>query len=199
MLENAIKQRPALQDFISNYPELKHLKFDTEQWKCLTQIRDLLLPFEEITRQVSRDEPTLSMIPSLYVKMEKLLKSIINKEGDYASFNTSLVTAATKGYEKFKEYYNSMKKNDIYWVTCVLDPRIKTKWLKRNIPEADEIIGRIKGYLKRAYPVKPELPSQSREISQKKKKSLAYEYLEEYGASVAVEDDIDRYFDLSGV
>jgi hypothetical protein len=92
-----------------------------------------------------------------------------------------------------------MKKNDIYWVACVLDPRIKTKWLKRNIPEADEIIGRIKAFLKKAYPVEPELPSQSREVSQKQKKSLAYEYLEEYGASVAVEDDIDRYFDLSGV
>jgi hypothetical protein len=85
MLENAIKQRPALQDFISNHAELKHLKFDTERWKRLIQIRDLLLPFEEITRQVSRDKPTLSMIPSLYVKMKKLLKSIINNEGDYVS------------------------------------------------------------------------------------------------------------------
>jgi hypothetical protein len=26
----------------------------------------------------------------------------------------SLVAAATKDYEKFKEYYNSIKKNDIY-------------------------------------------------------------------------------------
>jgi hypothetical protein len=80
------------------------------------------------------------MIPSLYIKMEKLLKLIINREGNYASFDASLVAAVIKGYEKFKEYYYSMKKNDIYWVTCVLDPRIKTKWLKRNIPEADEII-----------------------------------------------------------
>jgi hypothetical protein len=42
MLEAALKQRPALQDFISNHSELKHLKFDSERWKRLTQIRDFL-------------------------------------------------------------------------------------------------------------------------------------------------------------
>ena len=125
--------------------------------------------------------------------------SIIKKEGEYASFDMSLVAAATKGYEKFKEYYDEMKKNDIYWIASVLDPRVKTKWLKRNIAEADEIIDRIKSFLKQAYPVEPELPSETRESTQKKKKSLSYEYLEEYGTSVAVEDDVERYFDLPGV
>jgi hypothetical protein len=199
MLEHALKQRAALQDFISNHVELKHLTFDANRWKRLTQIRDFLSPFEEITREVSRDEPTLTMVPALYVKMEKLLKSIINKEGEYASFDASLIAAAKQGLKKFDEYYVEMKENDIYWIACVLDPRIKTKWLKRNIIEADEIIDRIKTFLKRAYPVEPELPSQSREGSQKKKKSLAFEYLEEYGTSVEAENDIDRYFDLPAV
>jgi hypothetical protein len=36
MLEAALKQRPALQNFISNHSELKHLKFDSERWKRFT-------------------------------------------------------------------------------------------------------------------------------------------------------------------
>ena len=80
----------------------------------------------------------------------------------------------------------------------ILDPRIKTQWLKRNIPEADEIINRIKTFLKEAYPVEPELLSESRGSSQKKK-SLAMEYPLEYGSPFAAEDEIDRYFDLSQV
>jgi hypothetical protein len=54
------------------------------------------------------------MILSLYIKIKKLLKSIINKKGDYASFNVFLVISVTKGYKKFKEYYNNIKENDIY-------------------------------------------------------------------------------------
>jgi hypothetical protein len=29
-----------------------------------------------------------------------------------------------------------MKSNDMYWIACVLDPRIKTNWLKKNYPDA---------------------------------------------------------------
>jgi hypothetical protein len=47
--------------------------------------------------------------------------------------------------------------------------------------------------------VELELPLESREGTQKKKKSLSYEYLEEYGTSVIVENDIDRYFDIPRV
>jgi len=54
------------------------------------------------------------MVPSLYVKIEKLLKSIMNKEGEYASFDASLVAATKRGYKKFKEYYDDIKENDIY-------------------------------------------------------------------------------------
>jgi hypothetical protein len=47
--------------------------------------------------------------------------------------------------------------------------------------------------------VEPELPSELREGTQKKKKSLSYKYLEEYGTSIAVENDINRYFDIPRV
>jgi hypothetical protein len=66
---------------------------------------------------------------SLYIKIEKLLKSILNKIGLFATINASLVIAIQKGYSKFEKYYDKMKENDIYWITYMLNPRIKTKWL----------------------------------------------------------------------
>jgi hypothetical protein len=59
MLDAALLNRAGLQAWINDYPELQHLKFDQARWKRLTQIRDLLKPFEEHTLYVSREEPTL--------------------------------------------------------------------------------------------------------------------------------------------
>jgi hypothetical protein len=67
------------------------------------------------------------MVPSLYIKIEKLLKSVLNKTGLFATINILLVIAIKKGYIKFEKYYNKIKENDIYWITYILDPRIKTK------------------------------------------------------------------------
>jgi hypothetical protein len=87
-----------------------------------------------------------------------------------------------------------MKENDIYWIACVLDPRIKTKWLLKKIPEANDIIKRIKTSLKKAYPQEPELPSISCVKEEKKKKSMNFSFLEEFAEIVSVDNDIKRYF-----
>jgi hypothetical protein len=64
----------------------------------------------------------------------------------------------------------------------------------RKIPEADDIIERIKSSLKKAYPQELELPSISRTKEEKKKKSMHFSFLEEFIEIVSVDDDIKRYF-----
>ncbi|KAH8758154.1 hypothetical protein BGZ57DRAFT_1008697 [Hyaloscypha finlandica] len=146
---------------------------------------------------VSREEPTITHIPRYYTNLESLLESITKRRGEYDSYDTSMIIAAKAGLEVFKEYYSYMKENDIYWIACVLDPRIKTKWLLRKIPEADDIIERIKSSLKKAYPQEPELPSISRAEEEKKKKSMNFSFLEEFAEIVSADDDIERYFTTS--
>ncbi len=41
----------------------------------------------------------------------------------------------------------------MYQITCVLDLRIKTNWLQKNISDSKEIISCIKKYLKESYPL----------------------------------------------
>lgn len=197
ILEVALKNRVALQDTINDYKELRHLQFDITRWKRLEQIRDLLKPFKDFTKMVSREEPTITYIPRYYTNLESLLELIIKRRGEYDSYDMSMIIAAKAGLEVFKEYYGYMKENDIYWITCVLDPRIKTKQLLRKIPEADDIIERIKSSLKKAYPQEPELPSISRAEEKKKKKSMNFSFLEEFAETVSADNDIERYFTTS--
>lgn len=94
MLEAALQNRAALQAWVKDHSELQHLKFDKERWKRLQQIRDLLKPFEQHTLYVSREEPTLHRIPNLYLKLDQLLQSIVKKQGDYSTYDPSLLKAA---------------------------------------------------------------------------------------------------------
>jgi len=199
MLEAAILNRAALKAFIKNHPEIAHLSFDNERWKRLKQIRDLLKPFEEHTLFVSREEPTLHRLPNLYHQLEKLLLSIVKKEGVYAMYDSSLLEATQKGLDKFNGYYTEMKKNDMYWIACCLDPRIKAKWLIKNHPDHEAILNRVKSFLKEAYLSEEELPVRPRDQAQKMKMSLELEYLQEYGSAVTVDDDIERYFNTPSV
>jgi hypothetical protein len=199
MLEAALQNRAALQAWVKDHPELQHLKFDKERWKRLNQIRDLLKPFEQHTLHVSREEPTLHRIPNLYLKLDQILQSIIKKQGVYASYDPSLIEAARKGLEIFNKYYLAMKSNDMYWIACVLDPRIKTNWLKKNHPDAQEILVRIKKFMKEAYLPEEQLPERLASDNQQAKMDLEFDFLQEYGSTITAEDDIDRYFDTPSV
>ena len=41
---------------------------------------------------------------------------------------------------------------------AILDPRIKTQWIRDNFENTDDIIRRIRTFLKETYPHEPELP-----------------------------------------
>jgi len=40
-----------------------------------------------------------------------------------------------------------MQETDIYYIAAILDPRIKTRWLKRHVEDSDRIIERIRAFL----------------------------------------------------
>jgi len=199
MLEIALEHRAALQLWIKDHEELSHLTFDTARWDRLRQIRELLKPFEDHTLYVSRVEPTLHRLPDLYLKLDKLLQSIVKKQGKYTSYDKTLIAAASKGLETFNGYYTAMKENDMYWIACVLDPRVKTKWLQKNHQNADEIINRIKAFLKDAYQPEQQLPDRPLNNKEKIELSMEMDFLQEYGSAITNEDDIERYFNTPQV
>lgn len=197
MIEYAFDCRAALTDTVKDNPELYSLELTPERWERLGHIRTLLRPFDDFTKWVSRQEPTIQLSASLYVKLQNILNSIIKKEGEFAEFDATLVDAAKAGLTKFNEYFQYVEENDTYWIACVLDPRIKTNWLRRNTSDPSGIISRIKKYLKESYPLT--MSDKTQEPPQKRKKGLDFELLEEYGSRVTFDDDIDRYFNTEVV
>jgi hypothetical protein len=106
----------------------------------------------------------------------------------------TLYMLSKSGLELYQRYFDEIKKNDIYFISSILDPRIKTRWLIKNFPSANQIILRIKTFLKSVYKVEPELPKhKDAEVN----KSLEYKFLEEFESSYdeVIENDIDWYFD----
>ena len=160
-----------------------------------TTTRTILEPFEEFTRQVSKIAPTFSSAARMYVQLYNTLTEVTKKQGKFASYDSELILACESGLEKFNKYYDHMKENDIYYLATIFDPRIKFKWLKKNIPDtANQIISRLRTFLKATYSYEPRLP---RNKSTDKPKSLEYAYLGEYASDdddIAY-NDIDRYFD----
>jgi hypothetical protein len=66
-------------------------------------------------------------------------------------YDPSLVLTTQKGLNKFNRYYKEIKKNNIYWIICYLNPRVKTRWLVKNYPNYQEILNQVKSFLKEAY------------------------------------------------
>lgn len=66
------------------------------------------------------------MLVSLYLKLEKLLTDVSKGQGDFASIKNNLALVAKTRLDKFKDYHDYMKANNIYYITIILDPQIKT-------------------------------------------------------------------------
>lgn len=77
------------------------------------------------------------------MKLERQLRS----EKGSLSYLMILLLRRPTGLSKLEEYGGYMKENDTFWITSILDPRVRT-----ISNEANKIITRIQKYLKDSYP-----------------------------------------------
>ena len=143
MIKDAELCRRALEDTIDIYPELEPLQLTQAHWDQLRQICKVLEPFNKYTDFISKQQPTIQNSAMLYKRLEQTLYRITKKEGEYAQFDKNLIDAVKVGLDLFNEYHSFMKSNDIYYLATILDPRVKTKWIKANCTNANTIIERI--------------------------------------------------------
>ena len=69
---------------------------------------------------------------------------------------------------------HSVKDSDFYYLATVLDPRVKTEWIKQNLRDPDEVIRRVRDLLKATYlPLDSQLPDNSQDEYQ----TLEYQFL----------------------
>ena len=73
------------------------------------------------------------------------------RQGEYASYDNELISAIKEGKNKFNKYFDLMKANDTYYITNVLNPRVKTRVIRKYILNINEVIERIRKFLKATY------------------------------------------------
>jgi hypothetical protein len=172
------------------YPELEPLQLTQAHWDQLRQIRKVLEPFNKYTNFISKQQPTIQNSAMLYKQLEQMLYRITKKEGEYTQFDKNLIDAVKVGLDLFNEYHSFMKSNNIYYLATILDPRIKTKWIKANCANSNTIIEQIRKFLKTTYHLEVELPNLQ---SPNKQKSLQYSLLEEFQSETSMADISDIY------
>lgn len=193
MIERAEECRRQLEDTVNDEPDIEALRLTPEDWRQLSDIKKILAPFNEYTEYVSRDSPSIHMTARMFEELRSILLAIKERRGEWQNVSPALTVPISDGIILLEQYYDRVKDNDIYYIASVLDPRIKTKWLK-TLPDGEKIIDRIKTFLKKAYPTPKQPISTALNTSYK---SFEYRFLEAFQPTQydVAESDIDQYFD----
>ena len=129
----------------------------------------------------------------MFEELRSILLDIKEWRGDWQKVSPALTAPIVDGITLLEHYHDCIKDNDIYYIASVLDPRIKTKWLK-TLPDGERIIDRIRAFLKKAYPT-PKQPIST--APNTIYTSFEYRFLEAFQPTQyhVAESDIDQYFD----
>lgn len=99
-----------------NLPE----NFTLNQWSLMGKLITLLNPFEEVTRQLSKNEATVSeVIPTIYV-----LCRFLSAE---KAADAGVMTTKNELLQSVKSRFAYAEKNELCVIATVLDPRFKNR------------------------------------------------------------------------
>jgi hypothetical protein len=192
MLIDAFDLREVLEKIQQAHLALEKVALLDDDWLSMEQIKDLLQPFKQYTDFISKSQINLALTTSLFHTLRSKLTDVQNRLSKWATVNDAIHTAVSGGIEKLNKYYKLMKKQDIYYVASVLDPRIKTSWIKKHLPdEADNVVIRIQAYLHTAFPFQPELPPHPYD----KSRGIQLDILDDINPYTLDSSDIDTYLD----
>ncbi|KAJ5900313.1 uncharacterized protein N7473_004383 [Penicillium subrubescens] len=189
MIERAEECRRQLEDTVNDEPDIEALRLTHNDWRQLSDIKKILTPFNEYTEYVSRDSPSIHMAARMFEELRSILLAIKERRGEWQKTSAAITISVSDGISLLERYHDCVKDNDIYYIASILDPRIKTKWLK-TLPDRDKIIDRIRAFLKKAYHT-PEQPAST--ALSTNYKSFEYRFLEAFQLTQCnvAESDID--------
>ncbi|KAJ8404125.1 hypothetical protein AAFF_G00344750 [Aldrovandia affinis] len=112
MLHSLIEQKQALE-----VPD--------NQWSLLEKTITVLAPFEELTRQVSSSDASVSdVIPAVTV-LQRLLAQETDEDRGIRTMKNTLLAAV-------KKRFSDVEKNPLYCIASLLDPRYKDRFFSNT-------------------------------------------------------------------
>lgn len=123
-----------------------------EDWDYLEQVADVLAPLEELTLEVSKRAPQISMAVPIYYLLHDYLSHGSDREEGFEYLRDDIAAVVSAGFRKYQTYYWKMDELDSFYISLLIDPRHKHEDLEKELGEdADLVIGHIKKKLKSQY------------------------------------------------
>jgi hypothetical protein len=116
--------------------------FTTTEWSYLSQIRKVLLKFNNFTLFISERKPQISLAVPIYYALHNILAKAAEQKGDFDNLDNNIAIAVREGMKKYNKYYTFIDVSDVYYTALILDPQIKGEMLVKEL-QADGDSGRL--------------------------------------------------------
>ncbi len=142
------------------YSALEPLKLSPKEWNFLGEIHEVMLPYYEKTLLVSQDSPTITQATAIYWDLDDIMDDVIEMKGNYELINEQIRQAVIAGRKALDEYTSKMDTETLIpYAAAVLDPRVKTEYLKAHLREgAEAVIDNLRTHFKELSPVEETIP-----------------------------------------
>ncbi len=142
------------------YSALEPLKLSPKEWNFLGEIHEVMLPYYEKTLLVSQDSPTITQATAIYWDQHDIMDDVIEMKGNYELINEQIRQAVIAGRKALDEYTSKMDTETLIpYAAAVLDPRVKTEYLKAHLREgAEAVIDNLRTHFKELSPVEETIP-----------------------------------------
>jgi len=119
-----------------------------------------MLPFYEKTLLVSQDSPTMTQATAIYWDLDDIMDDVIEKKGNYKLINEQIRQAVIAGRKVLDEYTRKMDTETLIpYAAAVLDPRVKTDFLKAHLGNgAEAVIDNLRIHFEQISPPEETLP-----------------------------------------
>jgi hypothetical protein len=194
MISDALRCRAAVIQIVKDYPaDLGLWALGNTDWVFFTQLSTVLQPFNEYTKLVSEGRPVIGTVTGIYFELVEFFDKATRREGEYAQYDIRITNAVQAGKEKFEKYGGFIKETLIYYITSVLDPRIKCSIIQAEDADSDAKIKMVRNTLHKLYPLQHDSSSQATEPSTKS--TLELRMLRKVHKDTTPVSEIDRYLD----
>jgi hypothetical protein len=165
MMMKARENRGSFTLFARHFPEVLPLVPTDKEWRLCEVIEKCLEPFYDFTRSISNHKPSLPKSLGIIWGLDDLLDDIVNADGQFGDVRNDVRQAFQAGISVCEEYTKLVNENIMYHAAAVLDPRIKFTLIREQYRDkADEIVGRVRKYLKEEWEKQSPMVPQSEEI-----------------------------------
>jgi hypothetical protein len=200
MISDALRLRKEITQFIRSHQDVQALQLADDEWTTLQQIHKVLKPFWDHTNTVSKACPTIVESLPVYWNLDDILDDIRKAEGDFEGTSKEIQDAIEAGVHKMDKFTKMMDANILYYVAAILDPRIKTSFIKAQMsePDAHLVISQVREFLKKEYPFETVSPS-TLERPPGMPETLWRTLKKVQPAQSTITSDIDQYLDSKPV